>query len=350
MQTRAAIGQALTATAHRAMTTLTQTELESLAPLCLEREAHGLVRDGHGDLHARNICMTDPIAVYDCIEFSPRLRIADVAAELAFLLMDLDFRGRRDLAAHFLAAFQARSADPLPAELLRFHRSCRAWVRGKVDYVLAGEADAAAVTRRQALERSRRYFNLALGYHVPQPLLLLTSGLMGVGKTTLARALAAATGAILLRSDVVRKELAGLAPAPSRSETFASGLYAPAMTERTYGELRQRARAQLAGGHPVIVDASFARAADRQAFFALAGQLGIPAYLLHLRCPTDSVVRRLDRRQAEGVDASDGRRELLPIQAALFELPAPGPQLIEIDSSAAVDYNVQQLLCRLLPG
>lgn len=348
-QTVPAIGRALSAEAHRAMTRLTDGQLERLAPLFAAREAHGYVRDGHGDLHARNICMTDPIQVYDCIEFCRRFRVADVAAELAFLLMDLDFRDRRDLAGRFLAAYQECANDPELVQLLGFYKSYRAWVRGKVDSLLASEAEVDAAMRAEAQLRSRRYFNLALGYHV-QPTLLLTAGLMGVGKTTLARALAAAVGGTLLRSDVVRKELAGIDPSMSRPEPFGTGLYAPAMHARTYAELNRRAQALLASGTTVIVDASFARAVERQGFLTMADARGTPARLLHLQCDRATALARLDRRQAEERDASDGRSELAQAQAALFEPLPAGPQVIEIDSSAEVDYNVQKIICRLLAG
>jgi predicted kinase len=122
------------------------------------------------------------------------------------------------------------------------------------------------------------------------------------------------------------------------------------MTARTYAELRRRARILLGNGCTVIVDASFARRVDRQAFSSLAQELRLPVWLLHLHCDRTTTLTRLERRQADGTDASDGRRELLPAQAAAFEPFDSGSPLIEIDSSLAVDYNVQQVLCQLLQG
>lgn len=348
-QTVPAVGRSLSARAHQVMQRLTAEQLQQLTPLFRERAAGGHVRDGHGDLHARNICMTDPIQVYDCIEFCRRFRVADCAAELAFLLMDLDFRDRRDLSARFLSALREQVVDPELERLLPFYKSYRAWVRGKVESLLADEPDVAPETCRNALARARRYFNLALGYHAP-PALLLISGLMGTGKTTLARELAAALGADLLRSDVTRKELAGIPPDRPCPEAFAAGLYAPQMTARTYATLRREAAGRLRAGRTVIVDASFARRSERQAFFDLAGSLGKPARLLYLHCDRELAMSRLDRRQAEGADVSDGRRELAAAQEAAFESFAGGERLIAIDSSAAVDYNVQAVICQLLAG
>jgi len=348
-QTTPIIGNALSAEAHRVMTDITKVQLACFEPVFASRENHGYVRDGHGDLHARNICMTDPIQIYDCIEFCRRFRVDDIAAELAFLLMDLDYRGRRDLAERFLTAYQAHADDPGLVELLPFYKSYRAWVRGKVEALLASETDVAPDIRQSALERSRRYFNLALGYHVPQ-MLLLTTGLMGVGKSTFAHALADALGAERLRSDVIRKELAAVPADSHRPDTFGEGLYARGMTDRTYREMRQRTEQLLRRGKTVIVDASFARQAERQAFLDLAASLALPARLLHLHCDTATAMARLDRRRAEGQDISDGRRELFAAQSATFDPLSDSPLLIAIDSSAAVDYNVQAVICRLLTG
>lgn len=348
-QTAPAIGTLLSAEAHRLMGELTGQGMARLAPLFAAREARGLVRDGHGDLHSRNICLSEPIVVYDCIEFAARFRIADVAAELAFLLMDLDYRGRRDLAARFLAAWQEADPDAELAELLPFCKSYRAWVRGKVEYLLSVGAAVEPQLREEAAERARRYFNLALGYHL-EPRLVLVGGLMGVGKSTFARALAEAAGGVVLRSDVVRKELAGLDPAAPSPAAFRQGLYDAAMTARTYAGLRERARRELAAGELVIVDASFMREADRRDFLALAAELGRPAGQIYLHCPVEVTLERLDRRQAEGRDASDGRRELLAAQAADYESFSPGPHRLTLDTSEPLDANVQAALCWLLAG
>lgn len=349
VQTIPVIGRALSAEAHRVMTAITREQHSRLEPAFAAREKAGYVRDGHGDLHARNICMTDPVQIYDCIEFCRRLRIDDIAAELAFLLMDLDFRSRRDLAGRFLAVYQEHAHDPGLVALLPFYKSYRAWVRGKVEALLADETDVAPELRQAALDRSRRYFNLALGYHVPR-MLLLTTGLMGVGKSTFARALAEALGAEQLRSDVIRKELAAVPSGQYRRDRFGEGLYAREMTTRTYREMRHRAELLLRRGRTVIVDASFARQDERQAFLDLADSLSLPVRLLHLHCDKAIAMVRLDRRQKEGQDASDGRRELFEAQAAAFEPIPDSPLLITIDSSRPVDYNVQDVICRLLTG
>lgn len=344
LQTRAAIGTALSEEAHALMDKATQRDLSALAELMRAREIGGFVRDGHGDLHTANICMTDPVCIYDCIEFNRRFRVADITADLAFLVMDLEFLGRRDLADSLIAHYQGHCEDLDFKRLLPFYKRYRAWVRGKVDAMLASEAEAPKATRDKSAELARRYFNLALGYLL-KPTLFLTAGLMGVGKTTLARALAEATGARLLRSDVVRKQLAGVPQAQACLDAFDTGLYSRAMTGRSYNELFNRAAELLTAQHSVIIDASFAREDDRQRFMQLADQSGCPAWLIHLGCPDAVTLSRLDRRRG---DASDGRRELFARQKEGFEQITTTGRVVKVDTSLPVDYNVQSLLCTVL--
>lgn len=343
-QTQTAIGTALTEQAHNLMRTATRRDLSGLTDLMLEREADGFIRDGHGDLHTANICMIDPICIYDCIEFNRRFRIADVAADLAFLIMDLEYRGRRDLAETLVASYQAWSNDRHLTELLPFYKRYRAWVRGKVDSILASEPEVPRSTRDEASILARRYFNLALGYLL-EPTLFLVTGLMGVGKTTLCQSLAAATGAKPLRSDVIRKELVNIPATQPCAVDFGAGLYSNQLTARTYDALYTRSVALLKAGRSVIVDASFADRRQRVRFLALAQRVGVPVLLLHLQCCDRLALQRLDERVD---DASDGRRELYDQQKAAFEPITTTNHLLKIDTSEPVDYNVQLILCRTL--
>jgi len=306
------------------------------------------VREGHGDLHAEHICLTDPICIYDCIEFNRRFRVADVAADLAFLLMDLDFRGRRDLAGITHEAYrEAAGPDPDMALLLPFYKVYRAWVRGKVESLLAVDSSAPTETRVEAGRQARRYFNLALGYLCP-PLLLMTCGLMGVGKTTVGRGVAEALGGELLRSDVLRKQIAGLQATDGALAPFGSGIYTPEMNEKTYGLLLERSLAAVASGRTALADAAFLRQAERERFTREAQKHGFPWLLAVMDCPAETARQRLDQRQATAADASDGRRELFDLQAAAFEPPQASENIIFIDTRRDVDYNVHLILCKIL--
>ncbi|MDT8440565.1 MAG: AAA family ATPase [Desulfuromonadales bacterium] len=330
--------------AQGVMLAICERDLTELHALLCSREADGMVRDGHGDLHSGNICMTESIQVYDCIEFNRAFRVADIAADLAFLLMDLDFANRRDLSALLLQNYQSAAGDRNLEQLLPFYQRYRAWVRGKVDGLLALETDVEPPVRHHAAGLARRYFNLAMGYTL-SPTLLLTCGLMGSGKTTLARGLASVCDALLLRSDTVRKELAGLPPDAAVSDAWQQGLYAAAMTDRTYRELHRQAALALAAGRTVIVDAAFSQTGQRQLFCNLGRETRRPVWLLHLDCPEPVARQRLAERHG---DASDGRPELLPVQQQAFAPVEQTGNVINIDSTREIDYTVHLLLCRIL--
>lgn len=338
------VDRLLTADAQNLMRQRVEAFLTEQAPLLRRRQATGQVIDGHGDLHAEHICLTDPIRIYDCIEFNERFRLADRLADLAFLLMDLDYRGRRDLSERLLHAYdQTWGADLDAPRLLRFYKSYRAWVRGKVLGFLAQDQEADGATRADAVARGRRYFTLALGYLCP-PGLILTCGLMGSGKSVLAAELATVLGAVHLRSDELRKELAGLSPASRDRSAFGEGLYHREATERTYRALADRAEFHLAAGRTVIIDASFAVKDRRDDFRDLARRRQRPLTILWMNCPDELLLERLRQRRG---DASDGRPELLAGQKTIFQRPRGESRVLPVDTRDEVAYNVQRIICHL---
>ncbi|MEZ4600536.1 MAG: AAA family ATPase [Syntrophotaleaceae bacterium] len=316
--------------------------------LLRRRETEGFVREGHGDLHCEHICFTEPICIYDCIEFNRRFRVADVLADLAFLLMDLEFRGRPDLASGVLASYtEGRQPTDETARLLVFYKVYRAWVRGKVESFLCADAAAPASTRREAAAKAARYFNLALGTICP-PALIATCGLMGSGKTTLAKALAGSLRGRLIRSDLLRKELAGINSRARQTEDYLQGIYSPDFSDRTYALLQTLALDSVEKGKTALADASFSRYQRRESLRRAAEGRGVPCLILHVVCNRDTMLQRLDRRQHDSAEASDGRRDLLDRQAAAFDTPQPEEDLLEVDGQAPVESTVAEVLYQLL--
>ena len=318
--------------------------------LLVQRQRLGFVRDGHGDLHSEHVCLTEPIRIFDCIEFNERFRIADIIADLAFLLMDLEFRGRRDLAQILLASYQKRlDLGPGAQDLLPFYKLYRAYVRGKVDGMLSTEDDVDAATRETAAQTACNYFNLALGYTCgSQPVCLMTCGLMGTGKTTLALALQKAWNCDVWRSDVLRKELAGLATDSKCFVPFGQQLYSPEMTRQTYNRLLEVCLNSLRSGRSVIADASFSSYEEREQFRLAVQELGFPLFIMHLQCPQEETRKRLEERHKQGGDPSDGRVELYQEQLRHFSVPSAEPGLIEVDTSQGLTYNVELVLNAIL--
>jgi len=320
---------------------------EGLEVRLRDRIARGLVREGHGDLHAEHICLDDPIVIYDCIEFNRRFRVNDVLSELAFLLMDLDFRGRRDLSAQLYALCCAGFPELDDRDLLDFYRIYRALVRGKVEAFAANDRYASATTRERASSRARRYIALALGYLSP-PYLAISCGLMGSGKSTLAAPLAELSDATLLRSDQLRKQLNGIDPYTPQHLPFGTGLYDAAHTQSTYAALYARAAEALGRGVAVVVDASFTQAEQRNRFAQLARELHVPFLIFVTDCSEELLQQRLEGRRMRTNEISDGRLELLEGQRRHFSLPKDDEITEKIDSSKDVDYNVELILSRIL--
>ncbi|MBM4283925.1 MAG: hypothetical protein FJ128_01570 [Deltaproteobacteria bacterium] len=128
------------------------------------RIAAGRIRDCHGDLHMKNICLADGVHIFDCIEFNPRFRYGDVAADIDFLAMDLDFHGLEELSRHFVEGFAAASEDPDILTVLQFYKCYRACVRGKINAVAAGEPELGPAAQERARQLARAYFALAGRY------------------------------------------------------------------------------------------------------------------------------------------------------------------------------------------
>lgn len=308
------------------------------AELFRARVEGGFIRECDGDLHLGNICLTEPLCIFDCIEFNERFRYIDTAADIAFLLMDLEYAGRPDLSTPFLEAYQKATGDPGLTALLNFYKGYRAFIRGKVTSFRLRETGIPAGQREEAKISALRYFRLARGYALRErlvPSLIITCGLMGSGKSTLARQLSFELGLCLERSDLVRKKLAGLPAGAKAGAGYDQDIYRAKSNEATYRALLQAARQALTAGTSIIVDATFRRQSDRAAFRNLAQQLGVPFFVLESHCPEELIRERLEKRALDPAEPSDATWELFPQQKAEFEPPAPG-ESIRVDCSLAL--------------
>lgn len=254
----------------------------------------GRVREGHGDLHLDNVVsLGGEVAAFDGIEFDPALRWIDVVDDLAFAVMDFAARGRRDFAFRLLNGWLDRTGDHDGVPALRFAAVYRALVRAQVEH-LRGPARADA---------ARRYMDAALSWtQPPAPALTITHGLPGSGKTFESQRLLERTGAIRIRSDVERKRLFGLAMLED-SRAHGLDLYTAEATRRTYAQLEARARALLAAGWPVILDAAYLRRDERAAARALAGELRVPLAILDCQAPPGVLRERLLARRGDASEA-----------------------------------------------
>jgi uncharacterized protein len=306
------VGFTLSAPVFEELRNLTEAKLAEARPLIDDRAARGVPCDGHGDLRLEHIYLfpgeppPGDLVIIDCLEYTERFRFADPVSDIAFATMELEFAGRADAARTLAEAYFRFSGDDAGRPLLPLYVAYRSIVRGKVRGFELRETEIPAERRTKSLGRAKAHFLLALGILAPprrRPLLALVAGLPGTGKSTLARALGDKAGFEVIRSDVVRKEVAGLAARESAANTWKSGLYADEWTRRTYEEVRSRAEKALFEGKRVVVDASFGRETLRIDLLEAASALAVPAVLFVCDAPSDLVRARLDSRRDDASDA-----------------------------------------------
>ncbi len=300
-----------------------EAEFARLRPAFDRRLAAGHVREGHGDLHLGNLVLlgAEP-RLFDAIEFNPALRWIDVVADAAFLVMDLEAHGRADLANRFLDAWLARTGDYAALALLPWYQCYRAMVRAKVAAIRLEQL--AGARRALALDECRGYLALAARYTRPRRAALwVASGPSGAGKTSQSQPLVEARGAIRLRSDVERKRLAGLAAEAESGSGLGAGLYTSEASRRTYARLAELARTVIAAGRPALIDATCLARGQRDAFRALARELGAPCVVLAFEAPPEVLRARVRERAARGGDASEADLAVLEAQLATREPPGP---------------------------
>jgi len=293
-------------------------------PLFAARIAAGKVRECHGDQHlANNVLHHGRMTAFDGIEFNESLRWIDVASDVAFLAMDLEARGRPDLAAHVVSAWLEAADDHAAAGVLPAYTVYRAIVRAAVAAIRHGQAAAAddPATAAAAAAESDRYLVLAERLTAPpRPLLLVTSGISGSGKTTVAGRVVGVCRAIRLRSDVERKRLAGMAPTDRPADEAATRrLYDPATTAAVYARLAALAGGLLAAGRSVVIDAACNARGQRDCFAAVAREVHVPLFWLDLEPVPAEAAARVDRRRAAGGDASDATADVVRGQLAARE-------------------------------
>ncbi len=267
---------------EREIELLVRTYLEGRKPLFDSRVELGRVVDGHGDLLADDIFMLpDGPRVLDCLEFDDDLRYGDVLADVAFLAMDLERLGAPQLAASFLAAYREMAGETHPTSLEHHYIAYRAHIRAKVACLRGDRASA---------DEARSLLVLALTHlRKSRVTLVLIGGSPGSGKSTLAAGIAARTGWSLLRSDEIRKDLAGLGHTASAPAALGEGIYTAPATDETYTMLLTRARTMLEHGESVVLDATWANAEHRDRASALA--LATTSHLSEIRCDAPGGVR-----------------------------------------------------------
>ena len=290
--------------ACRRLTETSRVELDRHGRLLDDRRASGLVRHCHGDLHLRNIVLLDGRpTLFDGVEFNDEIACTDVLYDLAFLLMDLWRRGLPRHANAVWNSYLQNTGDLGGLSVVPLFLSCRAAVRAKTNVTAARfQPDARRSGELQAL--AREYLSMAERFLHPQrPCLVAIGGFSGTGKSTLALGLApslgAVPGAIVIRSDVIRKGLFGVSPL----DRLGPEGYSSAMSDRVYSTMAERAGATIRAGHSAVVDAVYLRPGDRQGIERIAADAAAPFVGIWLDAPEDTLIARAEQRRHDASDA-----------------------------------------------
>ncbi len=329
----------------RAMRHFTEAFLTAREDQFVARAREGRIREGHGDLRAEHVIVADGIDVYDCVEFAPALRYIDVAADLAFLVMDLARLGSMRMADRLTASYRAAGGEAGDDALLSFYAAYRAWVRSTVACVLAREHGGGGSERAVHEHGAGRQLDLGhrFAWRARLPLVVAICGVAASGKSELAGRIQQLSGLRHLSSDLTRKGLAGLAP----TESAAPEHYSEEFSRHTYEELGRLATEEVRRSNGVIVDATFRRRRDRVAFASALGELPGPVFFARCTAPTGVLLRRAQERARQPGAVSDAGPSIVERQLGEFEPLDEVPESLRVSirtdravEDVAVDLEV----------
>ena len=306
--------------------------------LFVDRMRQNWIRECHGDLHLRNICYwNNKLLLFDCIEFNEPFRFVDVMYDVAYIVMDLEARQRRDLATLFLNTYVEQTGDWEGLQILPIYISRQTYVRAKVTSFLLDDPGVPEVDKQKASETAATYYRMAWEYsQTRQGQLMLMCGLSGSGKSTVARQLAKQSGAIHIRSDAVRKHLGGI-PLHQRG---GADLYTPEMHQKTYDRLLDLGVKLANQGYTVILDAKYDRQTFREAVIATTQQQNLPLQIIHCDAPVEVLHDRLQHRTG---DIADATVDLLPQQHLDPFTATEQTYVSTIDTTQPLEHQIQKL-------
>lgn len=341
-QTEKYIGIAQTQQQFTETKAFTDNFFQTYNSLLNQRKNNNFIRECHGDLHLKNICWwQDKIQLFDRIEFNEPFRFVDVMYDVAFTVMDLQFRGCSHLGNVFLNNYLEYTGDWEGVPILPLYLTRQAYVRAKVNSLLLDDTNVAEEKKQEATQQASKYYHLAWQYTQPQQgRFWMMSGLSGSGKTTVAREIAKHFNAIHLRSDAVRKHLAGI----DIEEEGAQEIYRPEMSEKTYDKLLEIGTHLASQGWRVILDAKYDRQHYRKAVIAAANSHNLPLQIIHCDAPIEVLRDRVTGRQS---DISDATASLLTQQQANAESFTETEQSYVVTIDTSQDWH-QDLIPSLL--
>lgn len=312
------------------------------------RIKNNFISDCHGDLHTGNIVIDEgKVCIFDCIEFNKRFRYSDVASDIGFLAMDLDYLGYPYFSSILIEKYVEKSGDEEIFNVLNFYKCYRAYVRGKVAGFKLNDPNISDEEKRKTVSIASKYFDLAYFYaklfskeEISKPILFLTTGMTGTGKTTIARRFKIDYNAHLISTDSVRKELAGIDKYERHHDAYNTGMYSPEKMMQTYEKILEKADGSLKQGKNVILDATFKTKKLRDNAKEIAAKNNANFLILYCNTSEENVKKYLEER-VKKKSISDGRWEIYVKQKDSFENPNSCEEFVEIDvSKLSFDYQI----------
>jgi hypothetical protein len=346
-------GDLLTHPAYRVLQDYTDRFYDAHAALLNRRRTGGHFINGHGDLRLEHVHLSDRgVCIYDCIEFNDRFRHLDVASDVAFLAMDLDGHDQRPLSRYFVRRMAEELSDDELRDVVPFYKVYRAYVRGKVEGMRAGDAEVPPDERRASADRAREHYHWALRYAVAgsRPMVIVVMGQTGSGKTTQAGACARALGWRHVSSDRVRKELAGLPLEQRTPKEAMDEVYSTEMTDRVYEHLTTAALETVQGrGRGVVLDATYSSDLRRSALRDQLRDAGVPYAFVELTAEDTVRRRRLEGRTATNT-VSDARPDVMEDIDRRYRAPSAlwDPHHLRVSSRDAIDDTTTDILRALI--
>ena len=313
-----------------------------------KRIIEGRIRDCHGDLHSGNIVVSDKIYIFDCIEFNKRFRYSDVASDIGFLAMDLDYLNFPHLSSYLIDKYVEKSNDKGIFDILNFYKSYRAYVRGKVIGFQLNDPNIDEAKKKEIIEITKKYFDLSHYYaslvsidlDINRPIIFIVSGLTGTGKSTIALKTAIDYHAHLINTDIVRKEIAGIDKFERHHDEPDTGLYSPEKIDFTYEKVVELAATFLEKKGNVVLDATFQKEKYREMAEKTAKEHNAILIKIQCVCPENVVKARLKER-IKKKSVSDGRWEIYLHQKETFEPYYSESNYIVMDTSdESYDYRM----------
>lgn len=329
---------------YQKLVNYTRKFLKEKKTIFYQRKKKGFIKEIHGDLHSQHISLLNPPVIFDCIEFNKRFRIDDVLNDIAFLIMDLEYNGRFDLAKAVQKVYEECYKEAIDQEFIQFYKIYRAVVRGKVEGFIA-DTVIDKEKKQRVIKKARDYFNLAETYLNQDfqfnPVIFF--GPSGSGKSTIAKEFS--NHYEIIRSDEIRKKISGK---PIESHTyvgFGEDIYNPDMTTRTYNKMMEIMLEYVQAGKKVILDATFLKKWQREMVIKACEDKGLKPFFIYFFAPEDLLFKRIRERKREGKDISDAHEEILKRQ--LIEQDQPNElksfELMKINTNARKEDIIESL-------